>query len=88
MCIAVLMASLSDRIVMNTCKYWMKLLTRLERQGILVKESKCEFMVPSVEFQGYLLPGLLIKPSFLAFSNVTNVVVFDWVLGELSSSEF
>ena len=73
MCIVLLMASLSERIVMNTCKYWMKLLTWLERQSILVKESKGEFMVPSVEFLGYLLPRLLIKPSFVAFSLPTSL---------------
>ena len=30
-----------------------EVLTRLEKQGILAKRSKCEFMVPSVEFLGY-----------------------------------
>ena len=30
-----------------------ELLTQLERHGILAKKSKCEFMVPSIEFLGY-----------------------------------
>ena len=30
-----------------------EVLTRLEKHGILAKRSKCEFMVPSVEFLGY-----------------------------------
>lgn len=30
-----------------------EVLTRLERQGILTKTCKCEFMVPGVEFLGY-----------------------------------
>ena len=34
-----------------------EVLTRLERHGILAKKSKCEFMVPSVEFLGYRVDG-------------------------------
>ena len=34
-----------------------EVLTRLERHGILAKESKCEFMVPSIEFLGYCVDG-------------------------------
>ena len=34
-----------------------KVLTRLEKHGILAKWSKCEFMVPSVEFLGYRVDG-------------------------------
>ena len=34
-----------------------EVLTRLERHGILAKESKCEFMVPSIEFLGYRVDG-------------------------------
>lgn len=30
-----------------------EVLTQLERHGILAKKSKCEFMVPSIEFLGY-----------------------------------
>ena len=33
------------------------MLTRLEKHGILAKWSKCEFMVPSVEFLGYCVDG-------------------------------
>ena len=33
------------------------MLTRLEKHGILAKRSKCEFMVPSVEFLGYRVDG-------------------------------
>ena len=31
--------------------------TRLERHGILAKKSKCDFMVPSIEFLGYGIDG-------------------------------
>ena len=34
-----------------------EVLTRLEKDGILAKRSKCEFMVPSVEFLGYRVDG-------------------------------
>lgn len=34
-----------------------EVLTRLERHGILSKKSKCEFMVPSIKFQGYRVDG-------------------------------
>ena len=34
-----------------------EVLTRLEKHGILAKWSKCEFMVPSVEFLGYRVYG-------------------------------
>ena len=34
-----------------------EVLTRLEKHGILAKWSKCEFMVPSVEFLGYRVDG-------------------------------
>ena len=34
-----------------------EVLTRLEKHGILAKRSKCEFMVPSVEFLGYRVDG-------------------------------
>ena len=34
-----------------------EVVTRLERQGILAKKCKCEFMVPSVEFLGYRVEG-------------------------------
>ena len=34
-----------------------EVLTRLEKHGILAKRSKCEFMVPSVEFLGYCIDG-------------------------------
>ena len=38
---------------MNTCKYRGEVLTRLEQHGMVAKWSKCEFMVPSVQFLGY-----------------------------------
>ena len=34
-----------------------EVLTRLEKHGIIAKRSKCEFMVPSVEFLGYRVDG-------------------------------
>ena len=34
-----------------------EVLTWLERHGILGKTSKCEFMVPSIEFLGYRVDG-------------------------------
>ena len=34
-----------------------EVLTRLEKHGILAKRSKCEFMVPSVDFLGYRVDG-------------------------------
>ena len=34
-----------------------EVLTRLEKHGMLAKRSKCEFMVPSVEFLGYRVDG-------------------------------
>ena len=34
-----------------------EVLTRLEKHGILAKRSKCEFMVPSVEFLGHRVEG-------------------------------
>lgn len=34
-----------------------EVLTRLEKHGILAKRSKCDFMVPSVDFLGYRVDG-------------------------------
>ena len=34
-----------------------EVLTKLEKYGILVKEAKCQFMVPSVEFLGHRVDG-------------------------------
>ena len=34
-----------------------EVLTRLERHGILAKKSKCEFMIPSIEFLGCHIDG-------------------------------
>ena len=34
-----------------------EVLTRLEKHGILAKRSKCEFMVPGLEFLGYHVDG-------------------------------
>ena len=40
-----------------------QVLTRLEEVGIRLKESKCQFLLPSVEYLGYHISGNGIQPT-------------------------
>ena len=40
-----------------------QVLTRLEEVGIRLKESKCQFLLPSVEYLGYRISGNDIQPA-------------------------